>query len=700
MKKMKVDKLRTYEGNETEFKKYNEILKKQFDGIIFYYDNKIKKYFGNIYKNLYEGRGILYNESGDIIYDGFFKKGKYEGFGKLYTEKLLKYEGFFSNGIYEGKGNLYYNNKKIYEGYFHNGERNGFGIIYDNGIKSRIKYFKNDDELEYGILYDNNNNEIYSGESSNRPKNGKNIIIFNENRNKIYKGDFLNYSYNGVGILYYNDSNKIYFEGNFKKNNFVNGQLYDLEEKIIYQGDFIDNRPIKGNDIKLYDINKNLIYQGDFKDGKYHGFGKIFKRNILYYEGKFENDEIKGEGIKYYKNGNKHIEGYFEIKNLFKQFDVYNFGKNYAKGILYDYNGNYILETEFYDFIPEKGKNKILFISKGNLLFDDEIYNNKYNGYGKLYERNNLDYILKYEGNFLNGEINGKGIKFYKNGQKKFEGLFELNDKFNGIYFSPKGDIIYKGEIINDFFYDSEILEIYNNDGDLLYKGKIDNNDKKADNFQILKDVILCRDKILNNYYIDMKLNNTAGQISFISSIHSGRTAIIKRLIEKEFFSEYNNSTTPDLYKYKYIYNSVEYNLQIWNLSGEYYQYKIINKSYIKNNNITIYVVNLSDDGAFCEIYEEIITYIHENKEKNEKLIYLIIDKIDINKEKKSKLESARKLAKKLILDGLIYRYFELSAKTKEGFDEFENCLKFDLDLSLKLDPKNTIKTLEENEVK
>ena len=40
---MKVNKLITYEGNKNEFKKYNEILKKQFDGIIFYYDNKIKK---------------------------------------------------------------------------------------------------------------------------------------------------------------------------------------------------------------------------------------------------------------------------------------------------------------------------------------------------------------------------------------------------------------------------------------------------------------------------------------------------------------------------------------------------------------------------------------------------------------------------------------------------------------------------------
>ena len=81
---MKIEKLKNYEGNEIEFKKYNEILKKDFKGTILYYDNRVKKYSGNIVNDLYEGRGILYNVSGDIIYDGFFKKGKYEGFGKKY----------------------------------------------------------------------------------------------------------------------------------------------------------------------------------------------------------------------------------------------------------------------------------------------------------------------------------------------------------------------------------------------------------------------------------------------------------------------------------------------------------------------------------------------------------------------------------------------------------------------------------------
>lgn len=267
---------------------------------------------------------------------------------------------------------------------------------------------------------------------------------------------------------------------------------------------------------------------------------------------------------------------------------------------------------------------------------------------------------------------------------------------FEGIYYSPEGRIIYEGEIMNDFYYDSEFLEIYNNDGNLLYNGKNYNYGKKKDNYQFLKDVILSRDKILNNNYIDMKLNNTHCSITFISINHSGRTAIIERLIEDYFYPELNNSYTPKLDFYHYVYNNVEYDLEIYNLSGNHHQFKNIHKFYIKNDNISIYVIDSPDSNGVRKIDEEIITFINENKEKNEKFIYLILGKIDIYKENISGVESIRKHAKKLILDGSVYRYFELSAKTREGFDEFENCLKFDLDLCLKLEEKK-IKPLEVN---
>ena len=97
--------------------------------------------------NEYDGRGILYryyysnnDEDKNIEYNGYFKKGKYEGFGKKYEgwyEHNLIYIGFFINNEYNGKGTLYSEDgNKKYEGYFKNGKYNGIGIeYYKNALK-------------------------------------------------------------------------------------------------------------------------------------------------------------------------------------------------------------------------------------------------------------------------------------------------------------------------------------------------------------------------------------------------------------------------------------------------------------------------------------------------------------------------------------------------------------------------------------
>ena len=732
-----MDKLRNYEGNEEEFKKYNEILKKRVKGKILFHYNKIKKYEGNIVNNLYDGRGILYNESGEIIYNGFFKEGKYEGFGKKYEQKQLIYEGFFLNDKYEGKGIKYDKGDKNYEGYFHEGKYHGIGIQFFNGKKIKKTYFENGYSLSkcYGILYDNNI-EVYSGELlDDKPKQGKNLTEYDYLGNKLYKGDFLNFKYHGEGTRYFNYGNKIFFTGIFENGLYINGKLFDLDGKITYDGKFIDKIPIEGKNIKLYDINNkdlkyegdilnckyhgkgklnngSLFYDGEFKDGIFHGFGKLYQQKKLYYEGNFENGEIIGKGIKYYNNGNKHIIGNFVIKNRDEKFNFY-FKKNYAKGILYDNKGNYICETEFIDFIPKEGKNIKLYISDEFLVYDGDIFDYKYHGKGKLYEKKKNEYFLKYdgdfykgifegygklykkyykgeyyEGNFINGKIFGNGIRFYTNGQKKLEGYFEpSNNIFKGKYYSPKGNLIYKGTIENDFFYNSDIFEIYNNDGYLLYKSEIENKEKISDNFQLLKNVILCRDKILNNYYIDINLEETEAMVSFTSENYSGKTAIIERLINNTFYSGFSNILN-DIYLYDYEYNNNKYKL-ILIQSGGNERFNSIKKQNIKRSNIIIYVVDLLST-LYDGINEDFIyDIIYENIQKSYKFIYLVISKFDAIKENIDLIETTRNHAKKLILEGVIYRYFEVSAKTGEGFDEFKNCLKFDFDLSLKLDISN-----------
>lgn len=176
-----MERIKDYKGNDEEFKKLNDLLEQPYDYETIYYDDnkKIKKYEGKIRHGDYEGRGILYDRSGEIIYNGYFVKGKYEGYGRKFDNKELIYEGYFKNDYKYGRGTLYYNNNKKYEGYF-DGEYEGIGIEYFKNGKRIMEYKKGEPEKQcYGILYDNNNNQIYEGLLiDQRPQNAKMLLYY------------------------------------------------------------------------------------------------------------------------------------------------------------------------------------------------------------------------------------------------------------------------------------------------------------------------------------------------------------------------------------------------------------------------------------------------------------------------------------------------------------------------------------------
>ena len=100
---------------------------------------------------------------------------------------------------------------------------------------------------------------------------------------------------------------------------------------------------------------------------------------------------------------------------------------------------------------------------RGALITKNNIYigyfnNNKQNGEGTIYDLN-LDNI-RYKGNFVNGIKNGKGIFYYKNGDK-YEGDF-INDKKEGfgIFYFKSGNT-WEGP-----FHDDKM------DGEGIFKGK------------------------------------------------------------------------------------------------------------------------------------------------------------------------------------------------------------------------------------
>ena len=78
-----------------------------------------------------------------------------------------------------------------------------------------------------------------------------------------------------------------------------------------------------------------------------------------------------------------------------------------------------------------------MYYSNGNIMYDGDWINNKYEGNGKKIYENGVYYI----GQFKNGVKYGKGKEYYSHGNIKYEGDF-INDKFegNGKYIYENGE--------------------------------------------------------------------------------------------------------------------------------------------------------------------------------------------------------------------------------------------------------------------
>ena len=87
-------------------------------------------------------------------------------------------------------------------------------------------------------------------------------------------------------------------------------------------------------------------------------------------------------------------------------------------------NGEYDIDQWKNGLRNGKGKD---YYKNGNIEFEGDFINGKYEGNGKyIYENGNY-----YIGQWKNGHRNGRGIIYYKNENIKYEGDF-INDKCEG----------------------------------------------------------------------------------------------------------------------------------------------------------------------------------------------------------------------------------------------------------------------------
>ena len=217
------------------------------EGIIKYMykngNNCYNYYIGESKNQLQNGKGIIKDENGSIVYKGFFEEGKIQGFGIYYYEDGCYYEGEWENGL-----------------------KRGFGIIYYRaGGRKYYGTFKDDKYNGYGIELHENGQCIYKGEYYNNEKHGEGQE-FDEKGKSCYKGKYQNGLKNGQGTEYYNDGKRVKYMGNFNNGQYVGKGTYYEEDGTHYEGYFYLGK--KHGDGKVYNSNNTWQKDVHFENGK------------------------------------------------------------------------------------------------------------------------------------------------------------------------------------------------------------------------------------------------------------------------------------------------------------------------------------------------------------------------------------------------------------------------------------------------
>lgn len=132
-----------------------------------------------------------------LFYLGPIKNGLFHGYGKITTYKgQIIYEGYFSEGKYQGNGKLFNFLKKSTEKFKSEIQKNYINLSQNNhredirGVKGLLN-----------LNFSNENWEYYEGNFYNGRKHGIGKLVLSDGR--IYEGEFIMGFAEGYGILKY-----------------------------------------------------------------------------------------------------------------------------------------------------------------------------------------------------------------------------------------------------------------------------------------------------------------------------------------------------------------------------------------------------------------------------------------------------------------------------------------------------------------
>ncbi|MGL5574831.1 MAG: hypothetical protein ACRDCW_04660 [Sarcina sp.] len=406
-------------------------------GSLFYSTGDLQ-YRGEWENSKKHGEGMLFNRGNILSYQGEFFEDKRQGIGRsYYLDGKVEYDGFWLNNEKSGEGVLYgIDGTKIFEGIFENDQKvikdevehidekvehinknslESMGIdveIYDVQRKniinneSEIEFLQNSLEEEnenYEFREDDNQQNIDSLEVSNEYVNTNFMMESNnlidktklENKEEIRQTELLEEEITSfvlqdieddintekvVSVSYEEKDNKdideeIISEKNAKS---IEVEIIDDENEKIIENGTVEVR-IEDNKVYKYIEIGDLVYKGEFNEGNRSGYGKIYYKEVLQYEGSIKNGVYDGIGKLY------DLAERVEFEGNFKE------GKKFGYGTSYDSFGNPIYKGEWKNDIQE-GEGELL-NSNGEQIYKGKFYKGKALGLGISIE-NEIDNIL------------------------------------------------------------------------------------------------------------------------------------------------------------------------------------------------------------------------------------------------------------------------------------------------------------------
>ncbi|WDU77680.1 AAA family ATPase [Lysinibacillus sp. G01H] len=260
-------------------------------GIIMYRGGVKKNDFGH---DIYDGKGSLFDQEGELLFEGEFVNHMKQGNGIMYLKGQLIYQGEFIQNKKQGHGILYKDGHIHYEGHFRNDLMDGYGVLYyEEEVISPYQTLR--------AQYPHLNQPQYEGDFVHGMKKGKGKQYY-PNGFLQYEGDFIWHHMQGAGKLYYPTESPtaeelargvttLHYEGHFFEDlKHGKGKVYSRDGILEAEGQFKED--MMTGQGTLYYANGQASYIGDLVQGKKHGRGDYFnKEGKIIYSGEFINDE-------------------------------------------------------------------------------------------------------------------------------------------------------------------------------------------------------------------------------------------------------------------------------------------------------------------------------------------------------------------------------------------------------------------------